>query len=200
MRNALLDEEKGNGDDCMYTLQFDGLFRGVHGEDSARVKTGFMCYGWVILQEANIVARGHGAYARGKDATSNIAEYLALIEGLDALYDLGIRSEPVHIYGDAKGVIDQMRGEASVTSPSTLPMFRRASRLARRFENLEWTWVPRRDNRLADLLTRRAMRQVRLDSHSYQETVRAIHPYTARQQTSNKFLPVLDLRVYQPAS
>ena len=52
-------------------------------------------------------------------AGSNAAEYLALIEGLEALEDLRIGNEPVEVRGDAKCVIDQMLGHAAVSSPLT---------------------------------------------------------------------------------
>jgi ribonuclease HI len=130
-----------------------------------------MCYGWILRSGEQILARGHGAYARGRDANSNIAEYLALIEGLDA---------------------------PAVTSPVTRPLYRRAKRLAGRFQRLEWAWVPRKHNRAADQLTRRAMRQVHLDSHNYQAALRAIHPFNREGRLSGRFLPLLDLRVIQP--
>jgi ribonuclease HI len=181
----------------MYTLQFDGLFRGISRENNDKSKAGFLCYGWIILQDERVIARGHGAYARGRDATSNIAEYLALIEGLDALQDMGVIDEPVRIIGDAKGVIDQMQGLADVTSPLTLPLYRRAMRLARAFRLLKWEWTPRRLNHQADQLTRKAMRQVRRDDRSFWATIQAIELNDESITASRRFLPILDLRVYQ---
>ena len=49
----------------MYNLQFDGLFRGFPGEEQTLTKAGFLCYGWIILRDEAIIARGHGAYRAG---------------------------------------------------------------------------------------------------------------------------------------
>ena len=182
----------------MYNLQFDGLFRGFPGEHETLSKAGFLCYGWIILRDESVIARGHGAYARGKDASSNIAEYLALIEGLDALTYLGITDEIIQITGDAKCVIDQMRGLASVNSANIKPLYHRAARLADLFHHLIWEWTPRRNNRLADSLTRRALQQIRMDDDHCLNIARAARPSDGRRE-NRRFFPVLDLRIYHEA-
>jgi ribonuclease HI len=145
-----------------------------------------------------VVARGHGAFVRGRDATSNVAEYLALIEGLDALIDLGAKEEPVMIRGDAQTIIDQMRGISMVNSPSIKPLFRKAKRLSRRFINLSWIWTPRQQNKEADLLTRKAMQQARSDSKFYQAAIRDIDQGSGDRRKSSKLHSLVDLRVFQP--
>jgi ribonuclease HI len=182
----------------MYNLQFDGLFRGFPGEEVTVSKAGFLCYGWIILRDETLIARGHGAYARGKDASSNIAEYLALIEGLDALTYLGVTEEIIQITGDAKCVIDQMQGLACVNSPNIKPLYRRAVRLADHFHYLIWEWTPRRNNRLADSLTRRALQQIRMDRKNLLSIASAACPADGRRE-NRRFFPVLDLRIYHEA-
>ena len=100
----------------MITLTFDGLYRTVNIENQPQHQTGLMCYGWIISRDGREVAHGHGAYARKKDASSNVAEYLALIEGLEALRDMGLEREPVEVIGDARSVIEQLNGRAGVNS------------------------------------------------------------------------------------
>lgn len=180
-----------------YTLRFDGLFRRLPGELSRVNRAGFMSYGWLVFQGNTLIARGHGVVARGTGATSTVAEYLALIEGLEALLDLGIQAEGIKVCGDAKCVIEQMRGEAAVKAGTMIPMHRRAMRLAQRFAKLRWIWTPRRQNKGADSLTRLAMRQMRQDKNRYLAAVQAIDP-TRHDRMSSKFLPLVDLRVYQP--
>jgi len=157
----------------MITLRFDGLYRTVSPNNDPHEKTGLMCYGWVIFRHGRQVAHGHGAYARLDDASSNSAEYLALIEGLSALRDMGVENEPIEVIGDARSVIDQMLGQAGVSSPQARPLYQRARRIARHFDRLSWTWQPRRDNHAADLLTRRALRQVRSDLESTRQALLA---------------------------
>jgi ribonuclease HI len=183
----------------MIILRFDGLFRGVPGKTDPASNAGFMCYGWLITREGEMLAQGHGAFARGRYANSNIAEYLALIEGLDALLALGIRDETIQVCGDAKSVIDQMRGEAVVSAPSIKPLYLRARQLSDRLSQVQWIWLPRRDNRDADTLSRRAMRQLRLNRGHYQAIVQAITAGKYRGLSISSLLPVTDLRVYRPS-
>ena len=151
----------------MLTLSFDGLYRDLPQGEEQFCKAGFMCYGWLILRSNIPIAQGHGVFARSKDANSNIAEFLALIEGLDALQDFAITGEPVRVCGDAKTIIDQMRGACQVHAANIKPLYRRARKLARRFSHIEWKWLPRQNNHLADGLTRKALRQIRHDHLNY---------------------------------
>lgn len=175
----------------MLTLEFDGLFRGappaLHLNDDA----GFMCYGWVILCEGDVIARGHGGYVRAHSASSNVAEYLGLIEGLEALLDLQVTGETVLVCGDAKSIIEQMTGRASVVASSIKPLHRKAARLARQFRSIQWSWAPRRYNHTADSLTRRALRQIRAFPEEYERA------FIRRGRPSSKLCSILDLRMYQ---
>jgi hypothetical protein len=126
-------------------------------------------------------------------AGSNVAEYLALIEGLEALMDLRIK-DLVEIRGDAKCVIDQMTGESAVHSPLTLEFHQRARALARHVPALTWVWVLRRENRHADSLIRRSFDYLRSTPHLEHEinNTQLIPLYGGR------LVPLLDLRVHAP--
>jgi ribonuclease HI len=175
----------------MLTLEFDGLFRGAPHELRLKDDAGFMCYGWVILRDGVVIARGHGGYARAHDASSNVAEYLGLIEGLEALIDLQATRETVLVCGDAKSIIQQMEGHASVSASSIKPLHRKARKLARHFKDLCWSWQPRRHNQAADALTRRALRQIRAYPEHYEGVfIQSGHP-------SARLRSILDLRMYQ---
>jgi ribonuclease HI len=158
-----------------------------------------MCYGWLIYQEKRVVAHGQGGFVNGRTASSNGAEYLGLIEGLEALLDMGLRDEPVLIMGDAKTIIEQMQGMAEVKSIRVKPLHKRASRLTRQFSGLLWQWSPRRENRAADILSRRALQQIHMNLEAYQGAVEAIERQKSSQKTADHFLTVLDLRVFQGA-
>jgi ribonuclease HI len=183
----------------MIVLRFDGLFRGMPGKSDPSSNAGFMCYGWLITRSGAVLAQGHGAFARGVHANSNIAEYLALIEGLDALLALEIGDETVEVCGDAKSVIDQMSRIAAVNAPSVRPLYRQARKLSDRLADVRWVWLPRKNNREADTLSRRAMRQLRLDRHHYQAAVKSINTRQRKGFSLSSMLPVLDLRVYTPS-
>ena len=177
----------------MHILQFDGMHRFVHEEAG---KAGLLGYGWFILNDKVEVARGFGLFAQTHTANSNIAEYLALIEGLEALTDLKIRNGSIEIRGDAKCVIDQMRGVASVSSLPTRKLHRRAKRFADRFNSLTWTWVPRKENKLADQLSRRGLRQLHGMPLAYEK---AINQLNLASVARRGLISLIDLRVYTPA-
>jgi ribonuclease HI len=185
----------------MITLAFDGLFRGAPEDLHLREDAGFMCYGWLILRDGEVIARGHGGYTRALGASSNVAEYLGLVEGMEALLDLAAAAsaggEAVLVCGDAKSIIDQMEGRASVTAASIKPLHRKARGLARRlarcFAGLYWSWTPRRYNHAADALTRRALRQIRANPSHYEGA------FYDRGQPSARLRSILDLRTYLPA-
>jgi ribonuclease HI len=180
----------------MYTLRFDGLFRGIGGNTNLHQKAGFMCYGWLVIKYGKMIARGHGAFGRGREATSLVAEYLGLIEGLEAMLDLGAPTEPIKVVGDAKSVIDQMMGTALVSSPSIIPLYRRAKRLSCNFEDLTWVWTARKNNREADRLTRRAMRQLKLDRAHFTAALENLEKTKDDHKKTRRLVDLLNLRVY----
>jgi ribonuclease HI len=174
----------------MLTLQFDGLFHGAPHDLHLSNDAGFMCYGWVILRGETVIARGHGGYACSRDASSNIAEYLGMIEGIEALLDMRATKELIIICGDAKSVIEQMQGQACVSASSIKPLYRRVCKLIQPFHRIMWTWTPRRNNHTADSLTRRALRQIRMNPEQYENAFQ-------NRRYSVGMSPLLDLRMYQ---
>jgi ribonuclease HI len=138
----------------MFVLYFDGTYRTRKGLSR---KDGLMGYGWLIHGPGDLAAQGCGMLAPRRDASSSLSEYLALIEGLKALARFGARRACVEIRGDARSIIEQMKGTACVRSVPEKALHRRAMRIAGRFRNAEWVWIPRRQNRLADMLCRQAM-------------------------------------------
>jgi ribonuclease HI len=155
----------------MYSLHFDGLFRKSRGKHT----TGFMGFGWLIYHNLRVVAQGYGVAAQAHDATSGIAEYLALVDGLEMLHDLDINREPIQVYGDARVVMDQMLGQAQVHGRRVLPYYDRACRLRDGLNIEQWVWVPRQYNKDADALTRRALRDFKSDQVEFRAIEQLIH-------------------------
>ncbi len=175
----------------MYILHFDGM---LHTLGNERTPVSLLGYGWVIQRNGREVARGFGLFLRRYRTGSNIAEYLALIDGLEALADLRVSHEAVQVRGDAKCVIDQMIGSAGVSSPLTRKLHQRAQKLARHFTNLTWVWVPRRENRYADSLSRRSFRYLQYSSHLGHEINVSQFP----SPYSGQLVSLVDLRVHAP--
>ena len=172
---------------AMYTLHFDGMLR-IEGNEQLH-KNGLLGYGWLIKKDHIEIAHGFGIFARRGQTGSSVAEYLALIEGLDALTDLRVERETVEVHGDAKCVIDQMDGVSSVSSPQLWKLHLRARKLTQRFHSLTWVWVPRRENKQADALSRRGLRYLRYD----------IFP-NINKARSNDMAPLVDLRIHMRAT
>ncbi len=177
---------------AMYELRFDGLFRAAQGVSHA----GFMCIGWVIYRYEYMVAKGYGVIARGNDATSNIAEYLAMINGLQALLDMGVRWQPVRVIGDARVVINQMKGLSKVNTSRVIPVYRDANRLARRIHSIDWAWVPRKKNKTADRLTRKALREFLADPNEYRDAREKVLKDNAARR--NQIHNLGGLLIFQP--
>lgn len=176
----------------MYTLQFDGMFRAPESDRSNQF--GLLGYGWLIQRDGQEIARGFGVFLRNCKAGSSAAEYLALIDGLEALTDLHITNEPVEIRGDAKCVIDQMTGAATVSSPLTRILHRRARKLSKRLGSLTWTWVPRRENRNADSLSRRSFLYLHYSSRLDADAKPPKRPHLYK----GGLIPLVDLRIHSP--
>jgi ribonuclease HI len=88
-------------------------------------------------------------------ATNNVAEYRALLLGLECARDLGARA--LEVRADSLLLVKQMTGEYAVRSDHLLPLHARAQHLAASFESVEYVHVRRESNRDADRLANRAI-------------------------------------------
>ena len=88
-------------------------------------------------------------------ATNNVAEWTALLLGLEAAANRGIRRLAVRL--DSELVVRQVRGEYRVKHADLQPLHRRALALLKRFEHVDVRHVPRKQNTLADGLVNRVL-------------------------------------------
>lgn len=126
-------------------VEADGGARGNPGPAGWGVVVREAATGEVLLELAEPI--GH--------ATNNAAEYGGLIAGLRAAADLGGGSVEVRM--DSKLVVEQMAGRWRIRNPGLRPLAAQAADLARRFDSVRWTWVPRSENTHADRLANQAM-------------------------------------------
>jgi ribonuclease HI len=92
-----------------------------------------------------------GEIARGiGEATNNVAEYTAVIEGLTLARELGARS--VTLRSDSQLLIKQLSALYRVKAQHLRPLFERARSLAASFERVAFEHVPRERNAEADRL------------------------------------------------
>jgi broad specificity phosphatase PhoE/ribonuclease HI len=88
-------------------------------------------------------------------ATNNVAEYRGLIAGLEQAAELGATEVAAQL--DSKLVVEQMSGRWRVKHPDLIPLQQRALELARTFNSITYTWIPRAKNAHADRLANEAM-------------------------------------------
>lgn len=87
--------------------------------------------------------------------TNNVAEYEALIAGLEAAADLG--APRVRVRADSKLVIEQVAGRWKVRQAHLRPLHARAAALLARWDDVVLEHVPRDANTDADALANAAM-------------------------------------------
>jgi ribonuclease HI len=88
-------------------------------------------------------------------ATHNVAEYQALIQGLELARDLGI--ERVRVFMDSELVVDQVNRVSAVRQAHLMELHEVASSLVALFKSIRISWVPRAMNAEADRLVRDAL-------------------------------------------
>ena len=87
--------------------------------------------------------------------TGNVAEYQALLLGLDAA--LGQGAHCIQIFADSQLMVEQLNGNYQVKSPRLFPFWERAKKALQKFKSYAISHVDRRDNHLADRLARQAI-------------------------------------------
>ncbi|MCY4086919.1 MAG: ribonuclease HI family protein [Actinomycetia bacterium] len=88
-------------------------------------------------------------------ATNNVAEYQALIDGLERALELGL--EDVEVVSDSQLLVRQMTGEYRVKNPALIDLWLQARRLAGEIGAVRYVAVPREQNELADRLVNEAL-------------------------------------------
>jgi len=132
----------GNGEE--YHLYCDGASRGNPGEAGA---------GFVLLDAGgNELLTGSHYLGR---CTNNIAEYRALIAGLEEAARLGCRT--LRIFLDSQLIVRQLQGSYRVKNANLKPLYGRVRELLEGFDRWRIGHVPRAENRRADELANRGI-------------------------------------------
>jgi ribonuclease HI len=104
-----------------------------------------------------------GGLARAKpwssEASNNVAEYSAIIRGLEWLIENGYADSEMVVRGDSRIVINQLNGVFKIKAPRLLELYHDAKILLSKFQNLKLEWIDRSKNSDADLLSRIAYRK-----------------------------------------
>jgi probable phosphoglycerate mutase len=122
-------------------------------DGGARGNPGPAAFGFVLEAEDGTVLDARGE-AIGV-ATNNVAEYRALVAGLERALELGITE--LAVISDSELVVKQMRGEYRVKNPALRDLSSQAARLADRIGRVGYQAVRREHNELADRLVNEAL-------------------------------------------
>jgi len=124
-------------------LRSDGGARGNPGPAGA---------GFVIEVDGGVTCSA-GRYLG--EVTNNVAEYEALIWGLENVRAHGFTD--VSVFADSELLVKQIKGLYRVKNAGLRPLFMRAMELVREFGRFEISHVRREDNAAADAMANAAM-------------------------------------------
>jgi ribonuclease HI len=122
-------------------------------DGGARGNPGPAAYAYVLEAEDGTVLDARGE-AIGV-ATNNVAEYRALVAGLDAALSHGVTE--LEVVSDSELLVKQMRGEYKVKNAALRTLSSQAARLGRELGSVSYTAVRRELNELADRLVNEAL-------------------------------------------
>jgi ribonuclease HI len=122
-------------------------------DGGARGNPGPAAYGYVLEADDGTVLDARGE-AIGV-ATNNIAEYRALLAGLEKAAELGI--DELEVVSDSELLVKQMTGEYRVKNKALMELSLEAAKLASGIGRVRYRAVRREQNELADQLVNEAL-------------------------------------------
>ncbi len=125
-------------------LSTDGGARGNPGPAAAA---------YVLEADDGTVLAAHGETIGV--ATNNVAEYRALLAGLEKAAEFGV--DDLEVMSDSELLVRQMTGEYRVKNEALRELWREAARLAGRIDRVRYRAVRRGENKIADGLVNEAL-------------------------------------------
>ncbi|MCW3067681.1 MAG: ribonuclease [Solirubrobacterales bacterium] len=125
----------------------------VHVDGGARGNPGPAAAASVISSPSGEVLDEHAELIG--NATNNVAEYRALLLGLERARDLG--ADEVQVVGDSELIAKQVQGLYKVKHQAMQPLHREAMDALRSFKRWSIRTVPRAQNARADALVNAAL-------------------------------------------
>ena len=95
---------------------------------------------WLIVDRERVLLEGSEYLGQG---TNNIAEYTAIIKGLEACIARGYRD--IRVLSDSQLCIRQINGEYKVKKGHLKTRYKDVQRLRQEFGRIEFKWVERED-------------------------------------------------------
>jgi ribonuclease HI len=139
-------DRQGDQPEGFWRLHCDGACRGNPGPAGA---------GMVLHDPQGRLQVRKGRYLG--ETTNNVAEYQALLLGLEEARKLAVKK--LRVLADSELMVKQLNGHYRVKSPHLLPLWRQALQALQQFEAYAIMHVPREKNRLADEVANQAIDQ-----------------------------------------
>jgi len=89
------------------------------------------------------------------ETTNNVAEYQALLLGLELAQNLGVRN--LKVFADSQLMVRQLKGAYRVKTPHLVPLWRAAHQALQKFDSYAISHLDRSLNHEADRLARQAI-------------------------------------------
>jgi len=141
-------DNNADGDNTtLYTLKFDGACRGN--------PSNILGMGAVIYDTSNEIRYTSYRKYDTEDGTNNVAEYLALIDGLRLARQNNIKR--LTVQGDSQLIINQINGLYKVNSPRLTQYYNIVKSMSHTFETIEFHHIRREYNKDADKLANKAL-------------------------------------------
>jgi len=127
----------------------------IYTDGGARGNPGLAAIGVVVCNEAGEVILEHQDVIG--EATNNIAEYCAMIAGLELAKRL--KSEDVECYSDSKLIVNQLNGNFKIKTAHIRKLHERACSIANSIKQVSYHHLPRETSEIqsADRLVNAAL-------------------------------------------
>ena len=126
----------------------------LYTDGAARGNPGPAAIGAVLYEEGEVRPVATMSRPLGV-ATNNVAEYQAVIDGLEAATEFD--PDELVVRADSQLLVRQLTGRYRVKAPGLIPLHRKATALLDGFPSVRLEHVPREDNTVADSLANAAL-------------------------------------------
>src|SRR3989338_3300595 len=119
----------------------------IYTDGAARGNPGPAGIGIVIKNEKKVLLEVSAFIG---EATNNVAEYMALIRGLEEAIDL--EEDEVEVFADSELMVKQIKDEYRVKNKGLLPLHYHVKSLIKKFKRFSISHIAREKNKRADNL------------------------------------------------
>lgn len=127
----------------------------VYTDGASRGNPGHAGIGVVLYDEEGNIIKEIFDYIG--QTTNNIAEYKALIAGLNEALEMGY--DEIEFYADSELMIKQINGLYKVKNEGIKPLYKQVCELLKEFQSYTATHIPREKNKRADELANEGIKQ-----------------------------------------